>query len=38
MMALLWKTQNAFLWPREPFARSKSGFCVVLGKALFVGA
>jgi hypothetical protein len=21
------------LWPREPFARSKSGFCVVLGKA-----
>src|SRR6202044_1868134 len=22
---------DAFLWPREPFTRSKSGFCVVLG-------
>src|SRR6185437_8579485 len=30
---LLWETPNAFLRPHKPFARSKSGFCVFLGKA-----
>src|SRR5271155_4658957 len=35
MLALHLKTQNAFLYPREPFVRFKSGFCVVLGKARY---
>jgi hypothetical protein len=34
-VALLWKTHHAFLRLREQFTQSKSGFCVVLGRALW---